>query len=85
MRPLPSNINEDGSGTGGVEPPVVPPINVSGLVPNENVTLWIVVFAVTPDRASVNVAGPMTYGSKLPNPLFTFPYVPPFAIEGAII
>lgn len=44
---------------GGVVP-VVPPRNVSGLVPKENVTALMFVFAVTPERLSVNIAGPMT-------------------------
>lgn len=71
MRPVPSRTIEDGSGIGGVEP-LVPPIKVSGLVPNENVTPVMVVFEVMPEKAKLKVAGPMTYGLKLPKPLLTF-------------
>ena len=63
----------------------VPGRKVSGDVPNEKVADVTCVLAVTPERLIVKVAGPMTYGLKLPKPPFAFVYVPPFAIAGAII
>jgi len=75
-----------GGGGGDVQPDVhVPGKNVSGPVPNEKVAAVTVVFAVTPDRARVNVAGPIVYGLKLSNPLFVLAKVPPFAMNGTII
>jgi len=58
---------------------------VSGPVPKEKFAAVTVVLLVMPERFSVNVAGPMVYGVKLWKPLFTLPYVPPFASAGAII
>src|SRR4051794_27334326 len=49
-----------GPGTWVGVPPGVPVTNVSGPVPKENVALVIVVLAVTPERARVKVAGPIT-------------------------
>ena len=49
-----------GPGTWVGVPTGVPLTNVSGPVPKENVAPVIVVLAVTPERARVKVAGPIT-------------------------
>jgi hypothetical protein len=41
-------------------------MKVSGPVPKENVATGTVVAAVTPERASVKVAGPITKGLNIP-------------------
>jgi hypothetical protein len=44
-----------------------------------------VVLDVMPDKISSKVAGPIVYGSKFWNPLFTLLSVPPLETNGTII
>src|SRR6266566_4478756 len=76
---VPNSARLAGSGTR------VPGRNVSGPVPKENVAAVTVVLDVMPDKISSKVAGPIVYGSKFWNPLFTLLSVPPFETNGTII
>ena len=70
IKPEPINRTEAGSGVGV---PGVPGKNVSGPVPNENVTSLNVVASVTPVNNKVKEAGPIVYGLCGSNPGFVFP------------